>query len=79
VPFALLLATFVEMQNWPAWFIHLLCLALLAGRVVHAYGVSQQRENTRLRVVGIGTTFIVIATAALALLASAISAFITSN
>ena len=33
VPFALLLATFIEMQGRPAWLIHLLCLALVAGRV----------------------------------------------
>ena len=47
VPLALLLATFVEMQGRPAWFIHLLCLALVAGRVIHAYGVSQMHENFR--------------------------------
>ena len=45
VPLALLLATFIEMQGRPAWFIHLLCLALVAGRVVHAYGVSQEHER----------------------------------
>jgi uncharacterized membrane protein YecN with MAPEG domain len=55
VPFALLLATFVEMQGMPAWLIHLLCLALLAGRLVHAYGVSQEHENYSLRTVGMTT------------------------
>ena len=45
VPFALLLATFIEMQGTRAWLIHLLCLALVAGRVIHAYGVSQEHEN----------------------------------
>ena len=40
VPITLLLATFMEMQGTRAWLIHLLCLALVAGRVVHAYGVS---------------------------------------
>src|SRR6476619_3241121 len=44
VPFALLLATFIEMQGARAWLIHLLCLALVAGRVIHAYGVSQARK-----------------------------------
>ena len=43
VPFALLLATFIEMQGRPAWLIHLLCLALVARRVVHAYGVRSTR------------------------------------
>jgi uncharacterized protein len=70
VPFALLLATFVEMQSGPTWLVHLLCVALLVGRIVHAYGVSQERENVRLRVAGMATTFAVLAIAALALLAS---------
>jgi hypothetical protein len=55
VPFALLLATFIEMQGTRAWLIHLLCLALVAGRVIHAYGVSQEHENFRLRMAGMAT------------------------
>jgi uncharacterized membrane protein YecN with MAPEG domain len=61
VPFALLLATFIEMQGTRAWLIHLLCLALVAGRVVHAYGVSQEHENFRLRMAGMATTLTVLA------------------
>jgi uncharacterized membrane protein YecN with MAPEG domain len=72
VPFALLLATFVEMQGRPAWLIHLLCLALLAGRLVHAYGVSQEHENYSLRTVGMATTFIVLAASALLLISRTI-------
>jgi uncharacterized membrane protein YecN with MAPEG domain len=72
VPFALLLATFIEMQGRPAWLIHLLCLALVAGRIVHAYGVSQVHENFRLRMVGMVTTFTVLAVMALSLLTRAI-------
>jgi uncharacterized membrane protein YecN with MAPEG domain len=79
VPFALLLVTFVEMQNGRAWLVHLLCLALLVARIVHAYGVSQERENVRLRVAGMATTFAVLAITALALLARPISALINSN
>jgi uncharacterized protein len=30
VPFALLLATFIEMQGRPAWLIHLFCMITLA-------------------------------------------------
>src|SRR4030088_1344319 len=44
VPFALLLATFVEMQGAPAWLIHLLCLALVAGAAVPAFRVSHLPE-----------------------------------
>ena len=49
VPFALLLLSFVEMQGGPAWLIHLICLAFLAGRAIHAYGVSQVQEDYSLR------------------------------
>ena len=72
VPFALLLAAFIEMQSRPAWLIHLLCLALLIGRVVHAFGVSQEHENYRLRMTGMATTFAVFAVIALLLLTRAI-------
>ena len=68
VPFALLLATFVEMQGRPALLIHLLCLALVVGRVVHAYGVSQEHENYRLLTIGMATTFTVLAVMAMALI-----------
>jgi hypothetical protein len=72
VPFALLLATFVEMQGRPAWFVHLICLALVAGRIIHAYGVSQMYENFSLRMAGMATTFTVLAVMALSLLTRAI-------
>ena len=72
VPFALLLASFVEMQGAPAWRVHLLCLALVAGRLIHAFGVSQERENIRLRVVGMVMTFAVLAGMALSLLVARI-------
>ena len=72
VPFALLLAAFIEMQSRPAWLVHLLCLALLIGRVVHAFGVSQEHENYRLRMTGMATTFTVFAVIALLLLTRAI-------
>src|SRR3979409_241429 len=60
VPFALLLATFVEMQGAPAWPVHLSCLAAGAGRLTHAVGVSPERENIKLRVVGMVMTIAVL-------------------
>src|SRR5437867_11021176 len=57
VPLALLLTVFVELQQLSPFLIHLLCLALVIGRVVHAYGVSQEKEDYRLRVAGIALTF----------------------
>ena len=70
VPFALLLTAFVELQQLSPLLIHLLCLALVIGRVVHAYGVSQEKEDHRLRVVGMALTFGTIAASALRLLGS---------
>jgi uncharacterized protein len=67
VPFVLLLLSFVEMQGGPAWLIHLLCLVFLAGRALHAYGVSQVQEDYRLRSTGMAITFGVIAVTALVL------------
>ena len=68
VPLALILAAFVELQQYSPWIIHLLCLALIIGRVIHAYGVSQEKEDYRLRTVGMGLTFGAIIIAALRLI-----------
>ena len=50
----------------------MICLALVAGRVVHAYGVSQEHENIRLRIAGMAATFAVLAVMAVSLLTRAI-------
>ena len=39
VPISLLLLFFLELQIGPTLLVHLLCVGLLAGRSVHAYGV----------------------------------------
>jgi uncharacterized membrane protein YecN with MAPEG domain len=70
VPLALLLTAFVELQELSPLLIHLLCSALVIGRVIHAYGVSQEKEDYRLRTVGMALTFGVIVAAALRLLSS---------
>jgi uncharacterized membrane protein YecN with MAPEG domain len=71
VPLALLLLAFIEMQQAPAILVHLLCLALLLGRLLHAYGVSQMQENFRFRVTALLLTFGVIGLSALYLLGMA--------
>jgi uncharacterized membrane protein YecN with MAPEG domain len=67
VPLALILITFVELQGLSLLLVHALGLSLLVGRAVHAYGVSQEKENYRFREVGMFLTFgaILIAAAAL--------------
>jgi|KBSSwiStaDraftv2_1062776.scaffolds.fasta_scaffold891719_1 uncharacterized membrane protein YecN with MAPEG domain len=68
VPLSLLLLAFAELQGRPVWLIHTLCAVLVVGRLVHGYGVSQVKEDFRLRVVGITLTFAVLVAAALSAL-----------
>jgi uncharacterized membrane protein YecN with MAPEG domain len=72
VPFALLLFFFVEVAGHAALLVHLLCLSLLAGRITHAYGVSQAAEQFGFRVAGMALTFTSMIVAAVALLARAV-------
>jgi len=67
-PLALLLVYFVEHDGAEMLLVHALGCALLAGRLLHAWGVSQDRENFRYRVSGMILTFGTIITAALAIL-----------
>jgi uncharacterized membrane protein YecN with MAPEG domain len=65
VPFALVLMALAESQRAPALLLHALGAALVLGRCVHAYGVSQPQETISLRVFGMSMTLAVIAVAAL--------------
>lgn len=66
VPFALLLMALAEMNGaWPL-FIHGIGVALVAGRSLHAFGVSQPSENFRFRVGGMALTFAALVSAATA-------------
>jgi uncharacterized protein len=68
VPIALLLIYLGEAQGASRLLVHALGLALLVGRVVHAYGLSQAKEDYRFRVTGMALTFTVIVTASAYLL-----------
>jgi uncharacterized protein len=68
VPLSLLMVYLVEQSGVYAWFVHALCFGLLVGRLSHAYGVSQQRENFAFRVTGMSLTFAVLITCAVHLL-----------
>ena len=70
VPFSLILATFVELQQFASTTVHALCVILIIGRLSHAYGVSQEKEDYRFRVVGMVLTFTTIVTSALLLVGS---------
>ena len=72
VPLSLLLIYFCELDHAPQLLIHALGVSLLISRLVHAYGVSQQIENFRLRVFGMVTNFTVLGIAVLFLLSHAV-------
>ena len=57
VPLGLLLFYFVETSGANPLLVHVLAACLLAGRVSHAWGVSQVRENYGFRVFGMAMTF----------------------
>ncbi len=69
VPTALLLLLFVEISAGSIALVHALGLLLLAGRLLHAYGVSHVDENYKFRIVGMTMTFAAIISSALLLLA----------
>jgi uncharacterized membrane protein YecN with MAPEG domain len=69
VPFALILLAFAELRHIPAFAVHLLCLALFAGRLANSVGASQENENYRFRA-GMSLTFMTIGLSALLLLGS---------
>lgn len=60
VPFALAVMALAEINGAPSLAVHLLGMTLVAGRLAHAWGVSQPKENFRYRVGGMLATFAVI-------------------
>ncbi|NGN97231.1 membrane-associated protein [Grimontia sp. S25] len=66
VPFALLLMLMVELQlDQQSPYLHVLGIALLLGRLLHAYAVSQPTEPLKFRVYGMLLTFTVLIASAL--------------
>jgi uncharacterized membrane protein YecN with MAPEG domain len=64
VPFALLLMALAESMAPPRLLLHLVGLLLLAGRLLHAYGLSQTPHILRYRVWGMSLTFAALGIAA---------------
>lgn len=67
VPITLLLLLILEQSGGNSLLLHGLFVVLLAGRVIHAWGVSQQKENFTFRVSGMILTLTVIVTASIAI------------
>ena len=74
VPLGLLLMILVAASDAHLVLLHFLGLTLLAGRITHAYGVSNSRENYRFRVSGMALTFTSLITSSLYLLLSQVRA-----
>ncbi len=68
VPLSLIMIFMVEAQGAHALLVHGLGLCLLAGRLSHAYGVSQTHEKFQFRIAGMALTFTALMVAALHLL-----------
>ena len=57
VPITIILLTFMELYGSAKWLIHVLCIALILGRSLHAYCVSRIDEDIRQRRAAMILTF----------------------
>ncbi len=57
VPITIILLTFLELYGGAKWLIHMLCIALILGRSLHAYCVSRTDEDIRQRRAAMILTF----------------------
>jgi uncharacterized protein len=64
VPITIILLTFLELYGGAKWLIHVLCIALILGRCLHAYCVSRIDEDIRHRRSAMVLTFSALAIAA---------------
>ena len=71
-PLAIILVGLAESLRTPALVLHGLGIILVVGRIVHAAGVSQPKENLALRVAGMSMTFAAIIIGGLTCLVGAI-------
>ncbi|ATD00652.1 MAG: MAPEG family protein [Pseudomonadota bacterium] len=68
VPISLILIGFAEYLGAASLFVHGLGVALLVGRISHAYGVSMLHEKLVFRVTGMALTFLSILLSSIAIL-----------
>ncbi len=62
-PLCLLLIALAEWQGAAVWLVHLLGAALVVGRALHAFGISQEPEKLIFRQMGMMLTFTVMVVA----------------
>ncbi len=68
VPLSLVMVLMLELAAAYDGLVHLLCICLVLGRLIHAYGVSQVSEDYRFRVVGMALTLVTLVGSAVSLL-----------
>jgi uncharacterized membrane protein YecN with MAPEG domain len=68
VPLTLLLILMLEGTGVSPVWVHAFCIALLAGRLLHAFGVRQIDEQFGYRVFGMAATFVALVGSALLIL-----------
>lgn len=73
VPIALILMALAESMQTSVYLLHATGVALVAGRLIHAYGVSQPKERLPLRVTGMVLTLSVILLLAMTCLLKSVS------
>lgn len=56
VPIILILLLLLELRSAPAILLHVCGILLVVSRLAHAYGISQENENLRIRKTAIQTT-----------------------
>ena len=64
-PMVLILMALAELQDKSIYSLHFIGIVLLAGRAIHAYGVSQEPEQLNFRVTGMMMTFVALVSGAL--------------
>lgn len=64
-PYTLILMALGELNGAPWWLVSIVGLALIFGRLAHAYGMSKSPDNFGWRVRGMFSTFLALALGAL--------------
>ncbi|MGI9380263.1 MAG: MAPEG family protein, partial [Methyloligellaceae bacterium] len=76
VPLALILMGLAEIQNSSVYVLHIMGFLLVAGRIAHGFGVSQEQEQIGFRVFGMTCTMITLIIGALTNLGLSLSQFL---
>ena len=66
-PFALLLMALAEANGLSSLWIHIAGLSLIAGRLIHPYGISVEGGNFPARIVGQSATYVAMAIPAISI------------